>query len=60
MKRILKWPRHFSNTAALTALEVPTMRCSHGLSVQIRESFFNEISSLSLIKECEELGEHDD
>ena len=25
-KRILKWPKHHSNTAAITALEVPTMR----------------------------------
>ena len=27
VKRILKWPKHHSNTAAATALEVPTMRC---------------------------------
>ena len=26
-KRILKWPKHFSNTAAITALELATMRC---------------------------------
>ena len=26
-KRILQWPKHFSNTAAVTALELPTMRC---------------------------------
>ena len=74
VKRILKWPRHFSNTAALTALEVPTMKCrilerklgflrqvigreGRGLSVQVRESFCDEISSLSLVKECKELEE---
>ena len=28
VKRILKWPKQFSNMAALTALEVPTMKCS--------------------------------
>ena len=27
VKRILKWPKHLSNTAAVIALEVPTMRC---------------------------------
>ena len=27
VKRILKWPKHLSNTAAIVALEVPTMRC---------------------------------
>ena len=27
MKRILKWPKHFSNTAAITVLDVPTMEC---------------------------------
>ena len=26
-KRILKWPKHHSNTAAIVALELPTMRC---------------------------------
>ena len=26
MKPILKWPRHHSNTAAITTLEVPMMR----------------------------------
>ena len=26
-KRILKWPKHHSNTAAATALDVPSMRC---------------------------------
>ena len=26
MKRIPKWPKHLSNTASTTALEVPTMR----------------------------------
>ena len=26
-KRILKWPKHHSNTAAATTLEVSTMRC---------------------------------
>ena len=26
-KRILKWPRHFSNTATITAVELRTMRC---------------------------------
>jgi len=26
-KRILKWSKHFSNTAAITALELATMRC---------------------------------
>ena len=26
-KRILKWPKHFSNTAAIAALELATMRC---------------------------------
>ena len=26
MKRVLKWPKHHSNTAAITALEMPTMR----------------------------------
>ena len=27
VKRILKWPKHFSNTAAITVLDVPTMEC---------------------------------
>ena len=27
MKRILKWPKHLFNTAAIVVLEVPTMRC---------------------------------
>ena len=69
VKRILKWPKHFSNTAALTGLEVPTMKCrvlerklgflrqvtgreDCGLSVQVRESFWGEIS---VAKECKEL-----
>ena len=26
VKRVLKWPKHHSNTAAITALEMPTMR----------------------------------
>ena len=26
-KRILKWPKHFSNTAATATLELPSMRC---------------------------------
>ena len=26
-KRILKWPKHHSNTAAIVALELSTMRC---------------------------------
>ena len=26
-KRILKWPQHHSNTAAIVALELPAMRC---------------------------------
>ena len=26
VKRLLKWPKHHSNTAAITALDVPTMR----------------------------------
>ena len=26
VKRMLKWPTHLSNTAALTTLEVPTVR----------------------------------
>ena len=26
VKRMLKWPKHLSNTAALTTLEVPTVR----------------------------------
>ena len=28
-KRILKWPKHHSNTAAATALDVPSMRCRY-------------------------------
>ena len=28
MKRVLKWPKHISKTAAITALDVPTVRCS--------------------------------
>ena len=36
MKRILKWPKHFSNMAALTALEVPALK---GLG---KESRFSE------------------
>lgn len=27
LAEILKWPRHFSNTAATTAVELRTMRC---------------------------------
>ena len=27
VKKILKWPKHLSNTAAIVALEMPTMRC---------------------------------
>ena len=26
VNRMLKWPKHLSNTAALTTLEVPTVR----------------------------------
>ena len=26
-KRILKWPKHHSNTAAIVGFELPTMRC---------------------------------
>ena len=27
VKRVLKWPKHHSNTAAVAALDVPTMKC---------------------------------
>ena len=27
VKRILKWPKHFSNTAAITMFAVSTMKC---------------------------------
>ena len=27
VKRVLKWPKHLSNTAAITVLDVPTIRC---------------------------------
>ena len=74
VKRILKWPGHFSNTAAITALELPTMGCKvlerklcflqrvmgkevGGLSARVREAFCDEISSLCLVRECEELEE---
>ena len=74
VKRILKWPGHFSNTAAITALELPTMGRKElerklcflqrvmgkqvgGLSARVREAFCDEISSLCLVRECEELEE---
>ena len=73
-KRILQWPKHFSNTAAVTALELPTMRCmvlerklgflqrlidgeAGGPSVRLKEALSDEVSSLCLVRECEELEE---
>jgi len=73
-KRILKWPKHFSNTAATTALELATMRCRvlerkleflkqvvggdvGGPSVRVREALSDDLSSLCLVRECEELEE---
>ncbi len=69
VKRILKWPKHFSNTAAITVLDVPTMGSivlerklsflqggrASGLSSLVKESFCDEISSLCLVKECRDL-----
>ena len=26
-KRVLKWPKHYSNTAAIISLDIPTMKC---------------------------------
>ncbi len=71
VKRALKWPKHLSNTAAVTVLDVPSMSCriletflhrvmsdrSSQLSCLVKETFCERISSLCLVKECRELEE---
>ena len=73
VKRLLKWPKHHSNTAAITALEMPTMRSrllvtKLGFLRQVMESSSGSLSgqvlealcdveSMCLVKECRELEE---
>lgn len=37
VKRVLKWPKHLSNTAAIATLDVTTMKCSLGEDVRVFE-----------------------
>ena len=70
-KRVLRWPRHHSNTAAVDALglESVTTRVlglklgflqrvlDGGVSGRVVESCEEGVSSLCLVKECEDLEE---
>ena len=71
-KRILKWPKHFSNTAAMIAIGLQSVESrilerklsylqhvlvasEKTLSGSVVEACCDEISSLCVVKECQEL-----
>ena len=70
-KRILKWPKHFSNTAATIAIGLQSvvsrilerklsylqhvLVASEKTSGSVVEACCDEISSLCVVKECQEL-----
>jgi len=55
VNRVLKWPKNHSNTAAVTALDVPTMKDC--LSGSVVLALCGDVDYLCLVRECKELEE---
>ncbi len=72
-KRVLRWPKHHSNTAAITTLVLPTMRSRlakklgflrrvdesdpGSLGARVLEALSDDVDALCLVRECRELEE---
>ena len=70
VKRVLKWPKYHSNTAAIAVLDVPTMKCrvlerKLGFLMRVMAgewkrtvlALCDDVESICLVRECREMEE---
>ena len=60
VKRVLKWPKHHSNTVATTVLEVPPMKCrilvrKLGFLMRVIAGDTDSLSGIVLLALCDEI-----